>query len=131
MLSLLAVVKKKSQAVPDDDEDNEEGDDEDENNEEDGEESEVSSEDSASEPEPKEDLADMVTVSGESHQLRVLKLVELYLGNMHLLVLLCTVVPALLQALEAVVRRGGNAELVSRLVSVLGKVPAVPGKLGK
>jgi DNA polymerase phi len=197
MLSLLAVIKKKSQADPDDDEDDEEGDEEDENNEEDGEESEASSEDSDSEPELEEDLADKVTVSGElvqkvsdalgdhaepesgeddmdmdlvpdedmavldrklveafraiggrkdrlakkkeamaalgeSHfKLRVLELVELYLGNRPQLALLCTVVPALLEALEAAVRRGGHSELVSRLVAVLGKVAAVPGKLSK
>merc|ERR1712088_146729 len=64
-------------------------------------------------------------------KLRALDLVELYLTNKPQPVLLCLVVPALLDALDRAVRADANSVLVSRLVVVLGKCANLPGKLSK
>merc|ERR1719430_2630609 len=64
-------------------------------------------------------------------KLRALDLVELYLTNKPQPVLLCLVVPALLDALDRAVRAEAKAVLVSRLVVVLGKCANLPGKLSK
>ena len=66
----------------------------------------------------------------EAHfKLRVLDLVEIFLSNKPRVELLCSVVPALVEALERAVRAEAGSVLVTRLVAVLGKVAGVPSKL--
>ena len=200
MLSLLAVIKKKSQADLDEDEEEDMDDEDDsgveESGDDEGDEEESESEDEDSEPELEEEFTDKAVVSGEFVQkisdalgdhgaesgeddmdmdavpdedmasldrklveafraiggrkdrlakkkeamaalaemhfkLRVLDLVELYLTNKPSVELVCTIVPALIEALDRAVRSGADAVLVTRLVAVLGRVAGLSGKLGK